>query len=161
MQRRAVDFGLELQNFPSLITYSLGLWASDRTLLLGRQGGHGEDVMFTFLGQTWTNRFVPDGAQMTGYRNPSLLVRSVLHKLRPWKLGPHSAAVQADWEGVSLLERLWNWGWALKVHCFTPLLFALFVVGCDDISQLRASATLSSCCIGFLLRWTLNSAMDS
>lgn len=37
MQRRAVDFGL------------------DRALILGRQGGHGEDVIFTFPGQTWTN----------------------------------------------------------------------------------------------------------
>lgn len=52
MQRGAVDFGLQLQNFQSLIPYSLGLWASDRALFLGMQGDHGEDVMFTFPRKT-------------------------------------------------------------------------------------------------------------
>lgn len=37
MQRGAVDFGLQLQNFQFLIPYSLGLGASDRALFLGRQ----------------------------------------------------------------------------------------------------------------------------
>lgn len=159
MQRRAVDFGLELQNFPSLITYSFGLWASDRTLLQGRQGGHGEDVMFTFPGQTWTNMDLPQMGKKWLAKETHLCWLEVSSiSLDIGNFVPIVLLFREHYEeGVALLEELWNWGWALKVCCFTPLLVALFVVGCDDISQLHTSATLSLWCIGFLLQWTLNS----
>lgn len=48
-----------------------------------------------------------------------------VHKLRPWKLGPHSATVQADWEGVALLEGLWKgglWKYVALPHFWLPSL---------------------------------------
>lgn len=154
MQRRAVDFGLELQNFSSLITYFLGLWASDRTLLLGRQGGHGEDVMFTFPGQTWINVDLPQMRQKWLATETHLC----------WLEASFISLDLGNFVPIVLLFRQIEKGWPYWRDyetegglCFTPLLVALFVVGCDDISQLRVSAALSSCCIGFPLQWTLNS----